>query len=315
MIEKDEGKPYLTRLRVIHLFEADYNLFLKILFGKRLVRNGEKYDALNDQQHGSQPRRMTTDALFLSRLEKDLVRQTKSNNTHMDNDATGCYDRIITSLGMIACRRLGMPSHAIRCQSETLFHMTYAVKHVYGISTAQYASTIQEPLFGTGQGSGASPAVWLSLVVILLNALDRMSKEDDIPALSFTDPWSEIAEEWRVGAFVDDTNQGVTDPTGALPIESLVDKLREAGQMCERLLHISGGSLNLAKCSWTLQYWSWTKGRPCLNSRLPTDPLLLMTSGDTMEHHIITRHDNASALKGLGVHMNFLGTFSHHANL
>lgn len=39
MIEKDEGKPYLTRLRVIHLFEADYNLFLKILFGKRLVRN------------------------------------------------------------------------------------------------------------------------------------------------------------------------------------------------------------------------------------------------------------------------------------
>jgi hypothetical protein len=157
MIEKDEGKPYLTRLRVIHLFEADYNLFLKILFGKRLVRNGEKYDALNDQQHGSQPRRMTTDALFLSRLEKDLVRQTKSNNTHMDNDATGCYDRIITSLGMIACRRLGMPSHAIRCQSETLFHMTYAVKLVYGISTAQYASTIQEPLFGTGQGSGASP--------------------------------------------------------------------------------------------------------------------------------------------------------------
>jgi hypothetical protein len=23
LIEKDEGKPYLTRLRVIHLFEAD----------------------------------------------------------------------------------------------------------------------------------------------------------------------------------------------------------------------------------------------------------------------------------------------------
>ena len=27
LIEKDEGLPYLTRLRVIHLFEADYNLF------------------------------------------------------------------------------------------------------------------------------------------------------------------------------------------------------------------------------------------------------------------------------------------------
>ena len=27
LIEKDEGLPYLTRLRVIHLFEADFNLF------------------------------------------------------------------------------------------------------------------------------------------------------------------------------------------------------------------------------------------------------------------------------------------------
>jgi hypothetical protein len=315
LIEKDEGKPYLTRLRVIHLFEADYNLFLKILFGKRLVRNAEKHNALNDQQHGSRPRRMTTDALFLSRLEKDLVRQTKSNSAHMDNDATGCYDRIVTSLGMIACRRLGMPCHAIRCQSDTLFNMKYAVKHVYGISTNQYSSTIQEPLFGIGQGSGASPAVWLSLVVILLNSLDRMSKEDDIPALSFTDPWAEIAEEWRVGAFVDDTNQGVTDPTGDLSMEGLVEKLRQAGQMWERLLHVSGGSLNLAKCSWTLQYWSWKKGRPYLNPSMSSDPLLLMTSGSTLEHHIITRHDNATALKGLGVHMNFLGTFSHHAKL
>ena len=38
LIEKDDGKPYLTRLRVIHLFEADYNLFLKLLFGRRLVK-------------------------------------------------------------------------------------------------------------------------------------------------------------------------------------------------------------------------------------------------------------------------------------
>ncbi|KAI2493431.1 hypothetical protein MHU86_21130 [Fragilaria crotonensis] len=246
MIEKDDGKPYLTRLRVIHLFEADYNLFLKILFGKRLVRNGEISNALNDQQHGSRPRRMTTDALFLSRMEKDLIRQTKSNSAHMDNDATGCYDRIITSLGMIACRRLGMPPHVIRCQAETLFYMKYAVKHGYGISSNQYTSSPDEPLFGTGQGSGASPAIWLSLVVILLNSLDTMSKEDNIPALSFSDPWKEILAEWRVGAFVDDTNQGIVDHTGDLSPEALVEYLCQAGQMWERLLYISGGSLNLS---------------------------------------------------------------------
>jgi hypothetical protein len=120
LLEKDEGLPYLTRLRVIHLFEADYNLFLKIIYGKRMVKNAENSMALNDQQHSSRPRRMTTDALFLARLEKDLIRQTKANSAHMDNDATGCYDRIVTSLGMLACRRLGMPTHAIACQAEAL---------------------------------------------------------------------------------------------------------------------------------------------------------------------------------------------------
>jgi hypothetical protein len=131
---------------------------------------------------------MITDALFLSRLEKDLIWQTKTNSAHMDNDATGCYDRIITSLEMMAFRRLGMPENAIRCQADTFKHMKYAVKHMYGVSSKQYFGSESEPHFGTRQGSGASPAIWLSLVVVLLNAFDRMSKEDDIPGLEFCDP-------------------------------------------------------------------------------------------------------------------------------
>jgi hypothetical protein len=34
MIEKDPGNPRIERLHVIHLFEADYNLSLKLLWGK-----------------------------------------------------------------------------------------------------------------------------------------------------------------------------------------------------------------------------------------------------------------------------------------
>ena len=49
LIEKEEGKPYLTRLRVIHLFEADYNIFLKIIYGWRMVKNDERNHVMNDQ--------------------------------------------------------------------------------------------------------------------------------------------------------------------------------------------------------------------------------------------------------------------------
>ena len=34
LIEKEEELPYLTHLRIIYLFEADYNLFLKIIYGR-----------------------------------------------------------------------------------------------------------------------------------------------------------------------------------------------------------------------------------------------------------------------------------------
>ena len=217
---KDKGQSFLTRLRVIHLFKADYNLFLKVVNVS---------------------------------LEKGLVRQTKSNSSHMDNDATGCYDRIVNSVGMMASRRLGINAHAARCQAETLRKMKYSVKHAFGTSTSYYTSSDDAPLFGTGHGSGASPVIWLGVAVILLsNSLDHISTEDNIPGLAFSDPWNDFSEQWRVGAFVDDTIQEVMDPIGQLSRVELVDQIRRAGQTLEKLLHISGGCLDLAKCSWTL---------------------------------------------------------------
>ena len=37
LIKKDKGQPRINLLRIIHLFEADYNLFLKLMWGSRLV--------------------------------------------------------------------------------------------------------------------------------------------------------------------------------------------------------------------------------------------------------------------------------------
>ena len=95
------------------------------------------------------------DPIMLTQLTSDLCRDL----LRFDNDASACYDRIIVALGMLAARRCGMPKNAIRLHSEALQFMRYTVKTVYGISEANYSGTIFEPLFGTGQVSGASPAV------------------------------------------------------------------------------------------------------------------------------------------------------------
>ena len=51
MIEKDSGKPKVNRLQIIHLFEADFNLFLKLQWGSRLVKRAVNEDLLHPGQH------------------------------------------------------------------------------------------------------------------------------------------------------------------------------------------------------------------------------------------------------------------------
>ena len=178
------------------------------------------------------------DALFLSRLSKDLATQLKQNSASMDNDATGCYDRIIVSLGMIACRRLGMPKNAIKTQTDALQFMKYVVKTVFGISDNNYEGTIFEPLFGTGQGSGASPAIWLALDVIMLNAYNTLANN----GYSFSDPWNDYTELWKVFAFVDDTLLGFVD-TKSRTVAQMIHSLETMAQTWERLLNSLGGVL------------------------------------------------------------------------
>ena len=207
MIEKDIGRPAIHRLRIIHLLEADYNLFLKLQWGSHLARHGEKHHGLNDQHFGRKDRtamdpahfkqlsydlsrqclgrkdrtamdpallkqlsydlsrqclgrkdRTAMDPALLKQLSYDLSRQCRTNLATFDNDASACYNRIIVALATLAARRLRMPRNAIQTHAEALRLMRYYVKTVHGISEESYQGIVIEPLFGTGQGSGASPA-------------------------------------------------------------------------------------------------------------------------------------------------------------
>ncbi len=115
------------------------------------------------------------DPIMLTQLTADMCRLLKRNYARFDNDASACFDRIIVALEMLAARRCGMPISAIRAHAKSLELMKDMVKTVYGVSESSYKGTPFEPLFGTGQGSGASPVVWLTLVVVMLNTLEKVN--------------------------------------------------------------------------------------------------------------------------------------------
>lgn len=108
MIEKDPGSPKIHRLRIFHLFEADFNFILKLIQAIEL-------NLLHQGQHGSIPVRKTLDPIMLTQLMTDISQVQKTNMIRFDNNASACYERIIVALGILAAaRQCRMPENAIR---------------------------------------------------------------------------------------------------------------------------------------------------------------------------------------------------------
>lgn len=311
LIEKDAGRPCINRLRIIHLFEADFNFLLKIIWGSRLVQRAVEFNLLHDGQFGSVPRKTTMDPIMLTQLTTDLSRILKVNVARFDNDASACYDRIIVALGMMAARRCGMPDNAISTHASALQFMKYTVKTVYGVSIENYEGTPLEPLFGTGQGSGASPAVWLSLVVILLHTLERLVPD----RTAFESPNKCLTHSRLVDAFVDDTSLGISDIDSEHTLEETVLRLQAVAQTWEKLLSLSGGALNLKKCSWYAVHWEWHNGRPVIRPIQPDDPQVLLTpSFGLSDPQVIPRMSVDQSSRILGVYLSPTGNFSDAIN-
>ena len=235
---------------------------------------------------------------MLTQLSTDLCRLLRHNYARFDNDASACYDRIIVALGMLTARRCGMPDSAVKTHADCLALMKYTVKTVFGISEDNYRGTPFAPLFGTGQGSGASPSVWLTLIVFLMNTLDRMITE----RMEFSSPDSTMKHSRLIDAFVDDTTLGFTDP-GFMTLKTMITKLNHMAQTWEKLLFYSCGALNLKKCSWHVLYWDWKHGRPVARPITPEDQSLeLTTQGNTEIEHQIKRLSLDKSSRIIGVH-------------
>jgi hypothetical protein len=266
MIEKDPGSPRIEHLRVFHLYEANYNLCLKLLWGKRMVYQGEDNNCFAEQQHGSRPQHQAMNAVHMKTLTYDLTRILHLSLIMFDNDATGCFDCIIVSLATIAALQLGMPRPAARLHSSVL----------HGISNEYYKVIRDYLLYGTGQGSGASPLVWLSLVVVLLTTFTILA----LLSMSFADPWGNIFKERNANSFVDDTSNRCDDVhlETAMPFEELIAHGQACPQIWEQILYSSGGVLELKKCFRYMVYWQWVNGHPQMAPTIYCPGIIALTN-------------------------------------
>ena len=160
MIFKEPGNYRIHRLRVIHIYEADYNLVLAIKW-RQLMVQANTQGLLHPGQYGGRP---GCEAQFLTLLEElkyDISYASRRSLINFDNDAMSCYDRIILSLASLINRKYGQHRKVVLVHAQTLESARYRLKLSDTLSATEYSHSIHFPIHGSGQGSGNSPSIWL----------------------------------------------------------------------------------------------------------------------------------------------------------
>ncbi|KAI2501501.1 hypothetical protein MHU86_12946 [Fragilaria crotonensis] len=116
---KDPDNVRLHRTRVIHIYEADFNLALGIKWRIQMYQ-AEALAALNDGQYGSRPRRNATDPVFIEELQCEISRATRRSVVLINYDALACFDRMIQNAAMIVSRKFGVPLPVTQANAVTL---------------------------------------------------------------------------------------------------------------------------------------------------------------------------------------------------
>jgi hypothetical protein len=100
MIPKIPGNNRINKLRVIHLYEADYNLLLKIMWARKGVWNLNDSNAIHEGQAGSRPGKRAIDVVVQKEMKYLYSSLTRTPLATIDNDAKSCFDRIVCGLAM-----------------------------------------------------------------------------------------------------------------------------------------------------------------------------------------------------------------------
>ena len=296
MLEKEPGNPKIHRLRVIHLYEADYNLILS-LKARLLVHHAEDNLILNDSLYGARPGRTAHDPVGIEETVAEITRMSRKPCIKNAEDATACYDRILPGLGNLAGRSFGLHRFVALVQGTTLEEVHYHLKTQLGITEENYRHCELHPIYGTGQGSGNSPTVWLVISSILFDCYETKAHG----ALFESPDRSVSLMLYRVG-FVDDTCGYVNRFKDDIPPtpENMIEMLTHDSQLWSDLLWMSGGALELPKC--TYHYWNY-KFKPDGTPFLQADqvgPTVVIQTGDRQRQETVPFRSAFNAYKTLG---------------
>ena len=112
--------PYVTKLRIVQLYEADFNTMLKFLLGYQLMQHSEKHGIHGHQLYGYRKVNCAYDALITVRVIYDMARSQRDYIISLFNDLKGAYDRVRPNINTVTTRRMCLSKN--EAQKNTALH-------------------------------------------------------------------------------------------------------------------------------------------------------------------------------------------------
>lgn len=169
------------------------------------------------------------------------------------NDLKSCYDRINHTFASLCLQRQGLHKSEVTCMFDTLQTMTHRVRTAYGDSTQSFGGTNWTQWCSSiYQGNGAGPIIWAAVSSPLLEALRHQGYRSYFrSALSNEDIW------FAGYKFVDDMDLVQTGVTVDEAVEQVATRMQNSLNQWRELVGVSGGALNIKKCTWWLVEFRW----------------------------------------------------------
>jgi hypothetical protein len=245
--------------RNIHIYECDLNAMLSIKWNEALSQ-AEKSNIIHSSQFGGRTKHSSQMPILLEIIQQDIARTTRNEYSQINYDAKACYDRILPTIAAIVSQAHGVPKTVTKTHLHLLNKINYFVTIIGAEDKWKFNNTKDDPVYGTGQGSGNSPHIWTFLSSILFKIL-----ENEATGATYKDISKKSEAKIINTAFVDDVN------THHRKSENL--KIKETMWKdythWKNILEMSGGKLAPQKCNFYHLGWDFLdSGKPVMVNRV-----------------------------------------------
>jgi hypothetical protein len=114
-LQKEEGNTPCHHLWIIAVFESNLNQAKRIVIGRKMFLHLEDSNSIGSMQYMSRPGKQCQSTVLQKVLVRDITRLTRTPVAFIENNAVGCYNRLVNGIILLMLREFGISSSITNC--------------------------------------------------------------------------------------------------------------------------------------------------------------------------------------------------------